>query len=75
MLLKRAREVEKDASYRKIMVDLKRIKAITFNIHKTKVTARTEIGDNAKIAYKALKIAFPKKVLAHESENLIAISN
>ena len=47
--------------------------SLLLKIHKTDVTARTEIGDNAKLTFKALGMAYPKKVLSYENENLIAI--
>jgi transposase len=75
MFIKKARLVEKEASYRKMMLDLKRLQAITFKLHKTEITARTEIGEHAKLAFKALKMAYPKKVLAHSNENMLALHN
>jgi transposase len=75
LLIKTIREIDNRASYRQVILDLKRLQAISLKIHKTNVTTRTEIGDSAKLAFKALKMAFPKKVLAHDNENLIAISH
>ncbi len=75
LLIKQIRTLDKKASYKKTIIDLKRLQAISFKVHKTNVTARTEIGDAAKLAFKAMQMAFPKKVLARDNENLVAISH
>ena len=73
LLLKKLREIDNDASYRKTMTDLKRLQAMSLKIHKSHVTIRSEIGQHAKLAFKALQMAFPKKVLTYTNEELIAI--
>lgn len=73
LLVKKLRQVDKTASYRKTITGLKRLQAMVIKIHKTNVTTRTEMNDDAKVAFKALNMAFPRKVLAHDNENLIAI--
>ena len=73
LLIKKLRSVDEAISYRKTIADLKRLQAMTIRIHKTTVTTRTEVGEHAKVAFKALSMAHPKKVLSYDNENLIAI--
>jgi len=72
LLTKKIKKLDKHVSYRQVTVELKRLQAVSLKIHNTNLTTRTDIGDNAKLAFKALKMAFPKKVLAHDNQNLIA---
>ena len=46
---------------------------MTIKIHKKTLVVRTEVKDNAKIAFRALKTAFPKKVLKHENSSKIIV--
>ena len=69
------REIDSQVSYLKTLSELKRLRAMTIKIHKKTLVVRTEIKANAKIAFRALKAAFPKKVLKHEnSSKLIVMS-
>lgn len=73
VLTKKLRKLDKEASYKKTIVDLKRLQAVDFDIHKTSITARTEIKQRAKTAFRALNMGFPKKVLAHSNNEKIVI--
>ncbi|MEZ4744223.1 MAG: IS1634 family transposase [Bdellovibrionota bacterium] len=73
LLLKKIRAVDKEASYRKTILDLKRLQAMSLKIHNSHVTIRSEIGKDAKLAFRALQMAFPKKVLTYTNEDLIVI--
>ena len=75
MLLKKMREIDSQVSYIKVLRELKRLRAMTIKILKTTLVVRTEVKANAKIAFRALKAVFPKKVLKHEnSSKLIVMS-
>lgn len=73
LLNKALREEDKNSSYSKTLRDLQRLRVMTFKIRKTRVSVRTSIGNHAKTAFKALKMAFPKKVLSYENENLLVL--
>ena len=73
MLLKKMREIDSQVSYLNVLRDLKRLRAMTIKIHKKTLVVRTEVKDNAKIAFRSLKAAFPKKVLKHENSSKIIV--
>jgi len=76
MLLKKMRVIDAEASYNKTIRELKKIHAMYIRIYKMHLVVRTEIHSNAKIAFRALGMAFPKKVLRQEnSSTLILRSN
>ena len=73
MLLKKMREIDSQVSYLNVLRDLKRLRAMTIKIHKKTLVVRTEVKDNAKIAFRSLKTAFPKKVLKHENSSKMIV--
>ena len=76
MLLKKMRAIDAEASYNKTIRELKMLHAMYIRIYKMHLVVRTEIHSNAKIAFRALGMAFPKKVLRQEnSSTLILRSN
>ena len=76
MLLKKMRVIDTEVSYNKTIRELKKLHAMYIRIYKTHLVVRTEIHSNAKIAFRALGMAFPKKVLRQEnSSTLILRSN
>ena len=76
MLLKKIRVIDAEASYHKTIRELKNLHAMYIRIYKMHLVVRTEIQSNAKIAFRALGMAFPKKVLRQEnSSTLILRSN
>ena len=75
MLLKKMREIDSQVSYIKVLRELKRLRAMTIKIHKTTLVVRTEVKAHAKIAFRALGAAFPKKVLKHENSSKLIVLN
>lgn len=73
MLTKYLKQINQDASYKKVIGELKRLSAIKVKIKKSTIILRTEITENAKLAFKALGSSFPKKVLHHENNNSLVI--
>ena len=67
------REIDSQVSYLKTLSELKRLRAMTIKIHTKTLVVRTEVKDNAKIAFRSLKKAFPKKVLKHENSSEIIV--
>ena len=58
------KDFNKDLSYSEVMRDVAKIKAVTFKIGEKIVTMRTELVDNANIAFKAVKTAIPPKIIS-----------
>ena len=76
MLLKKMRVIDTEVSYNKTIRELKKLHAMYIRIYKMHLVVRTEIHSNAKVAFRALGMAFPKKVLRQEnSSTLILRSN
>ena len=73
MLLKKMRKLDNKISYLKTLRELKTLRAMSIKIYKTTLVVRTEIKTNAKIAFKALQTAFPKKVLKHENSSQLIV--
>ena len=67
------RAIDEKASYHKTLSELKKIHAMYIRIYKMKLVIRTEIKNHAKIAFKALAMAFPKKVLRQENSSTIVV--
>ena len=72
MLLKKMRVIDKEASYSKTLSELKKVQAMYIRIYKMNLVVRTEINNHAKIAFRALGMAFPRKVLKQENTSTIA---
>ncbi len=73
MLIKKIRTIDKEASYNKTLSELKKIQAMYIRIYKMNLVVRTEIKSHAKIAFRALGMAFPKKVLKQENASTIIL--
>ena len=73
MLLKKMRAIDSQVSYLAALRELKRLRAMSIKIHKKTLVVRTEVKDNAKIAFRSLKTAFPKKVLKHENSSKMIV--
>jgi transposase len=73
LLIKKLRAQNEKASYSKTMNELNKMHAMSLKVHKTDVTVRTEIGQYAKDAFRALSIGFPKKVLKIENPSTVII--
>ena len=57
------------------MAKLRNLYAMKVNIKSSSVITRTELGENAKKAFKAIGIGFPKRLLHHESTKQIVLEN
>lgn len=73
MLLKKMRVIDKEASYSKTLSELKKVQAMYIRIYKMNLVVRTEINNHAKIAFRALGMAFPRKVLKQENTSTIIV--
>ena len=73
MLLKKMRVINKEASYNKTLSELKKVQAMYIRIYKMNLVVRTEINNHAKIAFRALGMAFPRKVLKQENTSTIIV--
>ena len=71
MLLKKMRAIDKEASYSKTLGELKKIQAMYLRVYKTNLIVRSEIKEHAKTAFRALGMAFPRKVLRQENSSTI----
>ena len=60
---KKLRAEQKDASYTEVIADVRAIHAIGLEIKKKPVILRTELKPNAVIAFRALKMNPPKRIL------------
>ena len=67
------RVIDEKAAYYKTFSELKKIHAMTIRIYKMTLVIRTEIKNHAKIAFRALAMAFPKKVLRQENSSTIIV--
>ena len=67
------RIIDKEASYNKTLAELKKVHAMYIRIYKMNLVVRTEIKNHAKIAFRALTMAFPRKVLKQENESTIIL--
>ena len=74
LLAKSLKEKDKNASYSETIKDLLRLKVLNFRIRNTHISVRTAIGNHAKAAFKALNMAFPKKVMSYHNEDLVVLS-
>ena len=73
MLTKELKRLSKDISYIDVLRDLKALYATKIKVKSVEVVTRTEIRDNAKMAFKAIGMAFPTRVLSHQSSKHIVI--
>lgn len=71
MLLKKMRVIDKEASYSKTLGELKKVQAMYLRVYKTNLIVRSEIKEHAKTAFRALGMAFPRKVLRQENSSTI----
>lgn len=73
ILIKKMRAIDEKASYRKTLSELKKIHAMYIRIYKMELVLRTEIKSHAKVAFRALAMAFPKKVLRQENSSTLIV--
>jgi len=64
---------QKDISWTEVMHDLKRLKAIGLKIKNSEVILRTELKDGASVAFRALSMRPPNRILSQEPLNHVVI--
>lgn len=63
-LTKKLREIDEEASYSEVLSDLSRMRAVKVNIGGERLMIRIDPQDKAKLAFKAVKMMVPSKILA-----------
>lgn len=62
-LARKLKEVSNDLSYSETMRDLSKIKAVKYKTKGTEVIIRTDLSENAKLAFKSVGINAPSKII------------
>ena len=75
ILTRELKKISKDISYIDALRDLRNFYAMKINIKSSSVITRTEITEGTKAAIKAVGMAFPKRVLHHESSKILVVEN